>query len=144
MGYFNYRATLNRLDQPHTVDEQIAFDNYTMAAAGTYSSLNYNSGFTGVNVQINITALSGGTPQLYFAIYGVALNYDGTIKYEWPMLTSPIHTATGFQVLKILPGITPIPAGAAADFLPATWKFYMVLSGTGVSSTVDVNQQVIV
>lgn len=139
MSFFNEQRFLNRLDQPHDIFEVILYDANVMGAAGTLSTQEWNPGYKGINITINLTALVGGTPQIYWALYGAAINYDGTNAYEWPLLTSPIHSATGFQVLKIHPAITPIPNGAATDLLPPSWKFYTVLSGTGVTATFTVH-----
>lgn len=73
-----------------------------------------------MHVVIDVTAVVG-TPSVTPAIDG----YD-TLSGKWyNLLTGLPIVATGTTVLKIGPGLTPIPNACAADMLPATLRLTM-------------------
>jgi hypothetical protein len=55
---------------------------------------------------------------------------DLTTGLYYDLLVATAITAVGTTVLKIGPGITPLAGGAAADFLPETWRVRLVHGDT--------------
>lgn len=85
-----------------------------------------NNGYRGVHVIINVTALSA-TPQITPKIQGKGpvsgTYYDLLVGSVITDVT--VGTPPAAIVLKVAPGITPVPNAAAADYLPATWRVLM-------------------
>lgn len=69
---------------------------------------------------ISATA-SAATPSVVPTIRGVSA-INGTV---WDVLVGSAITGTGTTVLKVGPGIGQVANGAAADYLPETWRVFM-------------------
>jgi len=76
--------------------------------------INHNA--RGAHFIINVTAITA-TPSIMVGIQGK----DPVSAGYYDLLVSTAITTTGITVLKIYPGITTIPNGAASDILP--WQF---------------------
>jgi hypothetical protein len=76
------------------------------------SNLNYR----GAHIIINVSAYTSGnyTPKIQAK--------DPVSGGYYDLLVGPAISATGMTVLKIYPGSATSPNGAAADFLPRTWR----------------------
>lgn len=110
------------------------------ASAGGNSSDQTNMNGRGVQVGINITAISGTSPTLTVTVQGK----DAASGAYYTILASASLNATGFTLLTVYPGAattanvsTPIP-------LPRTWRILYAITGTGPSVTATVGASVIV
>lgn len=84
----------------------------------------------GVHIIINVTALTA-TPQVVPKIQGkgpLGTYYDILVGSTITDVT--VGTPPATVVLKVGPGITPVPNGAAADYLPDTWRVVMTHGDT--------------
>lgn len=70
----------------------------------------------GLHLIVNVSAASD-TPSITPKIQG-----KGPLGTYYDLLVGVAMTGTGTQVLKLGPGIAPVPNGAAADYLPDTWR----------------------
>lgn len=71
----------------------------------------------GCHLLINVTAKTS-SPSVVPRIQG-----KGPVSgVYYDILVGNAITATGLTVLKVGPGISPVPNGAAADYLPDTWR----------------------
>jgi hypothetical protein len=90
-----------------------------------------NLGGRGVEIGINISAISGTSPSLTVKVFGV----DQASGQSYLILSSAALTAVGFTLLTIFPG-APVTANASANAeLPAKWFVETVVAGTGPSVT---------
>lgn len=89
----------------------------------------------GINVYINITAITGTTPTLTVTVQGK----DPASGQYFNILTSAALNATGFTRLIIYPGITVAANAADSDVLPDTFRITYTVGGTGpsVSATIS-------
>jgi len=87
------------------------------ARTATYTSADQSTPTAeGGHIIINVTA-SSDTPSIVPKIQG-----KGPLGNYYDLLVGVAMTGTGTQVLKIGPGITPVPNAAAADYLPDLWR----------------------
>jgi hypothetical protein len=73
-----------------------------------------------VHVAINVTSVTA-TPSVLPRIQGK--DPESGVYYD--VLVGLAITATGMTVLKVGPGLAPVANGAAADYLPDTWRVRM-------------------
>ncbi len=91
----------------------------------------------GAHVIIRINSAPGSGQTLTPRIVGVDALGD-----EYPLLTGPALIAPGTTILRIGPGLLPVPNAIAADRLPPVWGVAFDHSGAGswtYSATVNVH-----
>lgn len=92
----------------------------------------------GVQVGVNITALTGTAPTLTITIQGK----DAASGVYYNLLQSAAITATGFTLLTLYPGAAATANVSAPQVLPATWRVIAAIAGTtpAVTATVGASQ----
>lgn len=92
----------------------------------------------GVQVGVNITALTGTAPMLTITIQGK----DAASGVYYNLLQSAAITATGFTLLTLYPGAAATANVSAPQVLPATWRVIAAIAGTtpAVTATVGASQ----
>lgn len=80
----------------------------------------------GVEVVVDLTAVSGTTPTLVVTIQGK----DPVSGKYYDLLASASLTAAGTTVLTVFPGMTAAANSAASRPLPRTWRVKTTIGGT--------------
>lgn len=108
-----------------------------IGAINSPDQTNINS--RGVQIGVNITALTGTGPTLTVKIQGK----DAASGVYYDLLTSAALAATGFTLLTLYPG-APVTANASSpQVLPAVWRVVATVAGTGPAVTATVGASVI-
>lgn len=89
--------------------------------ATTNSVVQSNYDFKGTHIVINVTSITD-TPSVVPVIQAED-SFDANTYYE--ILRGNAITTTGINILKIYPGITPVPNLAANDILPLKYRLRM-------------------
>lgn len=94
----------------------------------------------GVQVVVDITAISGTSPTLTVVIQGK----DAASGKYYNLLSSAALNATGTTLLTLYPGAPTTANASSPQVLPATWRVIATVGGTGPSVTATVGASVIV
>lgn len=108
-------------------------------AAGSINADQVNYNGRGVQLGINVTAITGTNPTLVVTIRG----RDAVSGQYYNLLSSVSITATGFTRLVVYPGIPTTANVSQSDVLPRTWNVLATVGGTGVSVTATIGASVI-
>ena len=103
----------------------------------TIDQLNVNG--RGLQLGINISAISGTTPTLTVIIQGK----DVASGQYYTLLASAALNATGFTLLTLYPGAPTTANSSAPQVLPRTWRVSWTISGTTPSVTGTIGASVI-
>lgn len=108
------------------------------AANGNTAGLD-NPFWTGLQLGVNITAITGTTPTLTVFIDG----YDDASDTWYALLTSAALSATGFTLLTVYPAATAVANVSASQVLPKTWRVRYAIAGTtpAVTATIGASLQ---
>lgn len=106
----------------------------TAAAVGSNTAMLDNAFWRGVQLSINITAITGTAPTLTVFIEG----QDETSGVWHTLLASAALTATGFTLLTLYPGVTVAANVSASQFLPKTWRVRYAIAGTTPAVTATI------
>lgn len=71
----------------------------------------------------NVTAI-GAAPSITPTIQGL----DPVFNVWYNILVGSAIAATGYTVLKVFPGATPVANAVANDYLPATWRINIAVA----------------
>lgn len=99
-------------------------------SATTTSATQTNTDFRGLHLFIAMDTPPGAPPIVTPFIEGLGVltesggEPDDTVPYA--LLQGPVLTGQGLTVLKLYPGIVPLPSGSASDILPYQWQVRMV------------------
>lgn len=126
------------LATPNNIDTG-ALITLTAASAGVNGTDQINNTGRGINVVINITAITGTTPTLTVTLQGK----DTVSGVYYTILASAALAATGTTVLQVFPGATATANVSANALLPRTWRVISVIGGTTPSVTATVSASVI-
>lgn len=109
----------------------------TAASTGASDVAKDNPFWRGVQIGVNITALTGTSPTMTVIIEGL----DAASGTYYTLLSSAALAATGFTLLTVYPGVTVAANAAASQALPNTWRIRYVIAGTtpAVTATVGAN-----
>ena len=99
-----------------------------------------NKNGRGVQVGINVTALTGTGPTVTVTLQGK--DYASSAYYT--LLASAAIAATGFTLLTLYPGAPSTANASAPQVLPATWRVSAVVAGTTPAVTATVGASVII
>lgn len=114
----------------------------TLAAAavsGNSATLD-NAFWNGLQLGVNITALTGTTPTLTVIIEG----QDDASGQWYTLLSSAALAATGFTLLSLYPAVVAVANVSIPQVLPKTWRIRYVIAGTtpAVTATIGASLQV--
>lgn len=110
-------------------------------AAGTVNGLDQvNVNGRGVQVGVNITALTGTSPSVTVMIQGK----DAASGVYYNLLQSAVLTATGFTLLTLYPGAPSTANVSSPQVLPATWRVVATVAGTTPATTATVGASLII
>jgi hypothetical protein len=112
----------------------------TAAAAGGNSADQVNFNGRGLQLFINVTAISGTTPSLTVTIQGK----DTASGAYYTILAGVAITAVGVQRLTVYPGLTNTVNAMQSDLLPRTFRILYVIAGTTPAVTATIGASVIV
>lgn len=121
------------------MDTTTAILNVSSQTANVNSSDQTNYNGRGVQLGINITALTGTTPTVTVSIQGK----DVVSGQYYTLGTSAALNATGFTVLTLYPGVNPSNNVAFSQVLPRTWRVAVTLGGTSPSTNMTVGASII-
>lgn len=109
------------------------------AAGGNTANLD-NAFWTGVQLGINITAITGTTPTLTVIIEG----QDDASGIWYSLLSSAALSATGFTLLTLFPAVATVANVSVPQVLPKTWRVRYAIAGTtpAVTATIGASLQV--
>lgn len=110
---------------------------HTAAAAGANGADQTNLTHRGVQVCVNITAITGTSPSLTVTIQGK----DSVSGAYYTLLASAALTATGLTVLTVYPGALTTANVSTPQPLPLNWRVITAIAGTtpAVTATVAAN-----
>jgi hypothetical protein len=110
------------------------------ASAGGNSTDQTNKNGRGLQVGINITAITGTAPTLTVTVQGK----DAASGVYYTLLASTALNATGFTLLTVYPA-SPATANVSVPApLPRTWRILYAIGGTGPAVTATVGASVVV
>lgn len=112
---------------------------HTAASVGVNGADQTNGGGHGINVVINITAITGTTPTLTVTLQGK----DTASGVYYTILASAALAATGTTVLTVFPGAATTANASASAQLPRTWRVISAIGGTTPAVTATVGASVI-
>lgn len=108
------------------------------ASGNSGDQTNYNG--RGIQVGVNITAITGTTPSLVVTIQGK----DVASGVYYTLLQSAALTATGFTLLTVNPGGLTTANVASPQVLPRTFRILYTIAGTTPSVTATIGGSVVV
>lgn len=115
----------------------------TLTAQGAGTVLGADQSNTqgrGVQVGVNITALTGTSPTVTVTIEGK----DTASGAYYTLLASAAIAATGFTLLTVYPGAPSTANVSSPQVLPKTWRVKAVVAGTTPAATATIGASVIV
>ena len=113
---------------------------HTAAAAGAVSVDQTNSNGRGVQIGINVSAITGVTA----AITAIIEGRDMASGVYYTLFASAAIAAAGFTLLTLYPGSLAVANLVTNQILPRTWRLRTVISGASPSVTATVGASVIV
>jgi hypothetical protein len=99
------------------------------SSGNSADQVNYNG--RGLQLGINISAISGTSPSLTVAIQGK----DTASGQYYTILSSAALTSTGFYWLTVYPSPLANATAYVSQLLPRTWRILNTIAGTGPSVT---------
>lgn len=111
----------------------------TAASSGVNSADQTNLSGRGINLVIDVTAISGTSPTLTVTLQGK----DTASGQYYTILASAALTATGVTVLQVFPGAAVTANVSANAQLPRTWRISTAIGGTTPSVTATIGASVI-
>lgn len=133
-------GTANPLpEQPIQNFDTAALITHAAASAGVNGTDQINNSGRGINLVIDVTAITGTTPTLTVTLQGKDI---ASGKY-YTILASAAISAVGTTVLQVFPGATAAANAAANAQLPRTWRVISVIGGTTPAVTATVGASVI-
>lgn len=109
------------------------------AAAGVNLADQSNVNGRGLQLTIDVTAITGTTPSLTVTIQGK----DTASGKYFTLLASAALTGVGTTVLRVYPGLVAAANLTANDILSRTWRVVTVIAGTTPAVTYTVGASVI-
>lgn len=94
----------------------------------------------GVQVGINITAITGTLPTVTVTVQGK----DAASGQYYTLLQSAAIAAAGFTLLTLYPGAPSTANVSSPQVLPATWRVIATVAGTGPAATATIGASVII
>ena len=113
---------------------------HTAAAAGAASVDQANSNGRGVQIGINVTAITG----VAAAITAIIEGKDTASGVYYTLFASAAIAVAGFTLLTLYPGSLAVANLVTNQILPRTWRLRTVISGASPSVTATVGASVIV
>lgn len=109
------------------------------AVGGNTTNLD-NAFWTGIQLGINITAITGTAPTLTVIIEG----QDEASGIWYTLLSSAALNATGFTLLTLFPSVATVANTSVPQVLPKTWRVRYAIAGTApaVTATIGASLQV--
>lgn len=109
------------------------------AAANGNTAMLDNPFYSGLQLGVNITAITGTAPTLTVIIEG----YDDASGTWYALLTSAALTVAGFTLLTLYPAVTAVANVSASQVLPKTWRVRHAIAGTtpAVTATIGASLQ---
>jgi hypothetical protein len=104
------------------------------ASASQAGPDNENYGAIGLQVGVNITALTGTAPTMTVIVEGK----DKSGAY-YTLLSSAALNAVAFTLLTLYPGVTPAANLAVSQVLPRNWRVRVVIAGTTPAVTATIS-----
>lgn len=111
----------------------------TAASASGQIVAQDNPFWRGVQLVVDITAITGTTPTLTVIVEGM----DEASGKFYALLTSAALSATGTTLLTVYPGVTAAANVAAAQALPKTWRVRYTIAGTTPAVTATVGASLV-
>jgi hypothetical protein len=127
--------TIGAVSNIATNSDTAALITLAAASVGVASADQVNTGNRGVQIGLNVTAITGtGTPSVQVIVEGK----DAASGVYYAILTSAAITATGFTQLIVYPGATVAANVAVSQPLPKTWRVRTVIAGStpGITATI--------
>ena len=114
----------------------------TLAAAtvGGNSGDLTNINGRGIQIGINVTAITGTTPTFTVTLLGK----DTASGVYYPLLVSAALLAVGFTQIVVYPGATPVANLSASQPLPRTYQISYAIGGTTPAVTATIGASIIV
>lgn len=112
----------------------------TAATVGASSADQTNTNWRGVQIGINVTAMTGTIPTLNVNIEGK----DVASGQYYLLLASAAISAAGFTNLVVYPGVTNATNSASSKPLPKIWRVSYVVGGTTPAVTASIGASVII
>lgn len=106
----------------------------TAASAGVNSAVQVNNFYRGVQIGIDVTAITGTTPTLTVTLEGV----DPVNGSTFTVLASAALSATGYTTLTVFPAIAATANVSANTILPFNWKIVTAIGGTTPAVTATI------
>lgn len=125
--------------RPANVDTA-ALVTLTSATAGGNSADQTNANGRGLQLGINITAITGTSPTLTVTVQGK----DPASGQYYTLLQSAALTAAAFTLLTIYPGAPSTANVSTPQVLPRTWRVLYAIGGTTPSVSATVSASVII
>ena len=107
----------------------------TAASVGVASANQMTLGTVGVQVRLNVTALTGTTPTLTVTLQG----YDPASGTYFTILASAAIAAVGMTVLNVFPSATAVANGSVNAQMPQQWRILTAIAGTTPAVTATVS-----
>lgn len=114
----------------------------SLSAAGagaTNGTDQRNVNHRGVQVVVDITAITGTSPTLTVKLQGK----DNASGKYYDLLTSAALAATGTTLLTLYPGAPSTANVSSPQVLPATWRVIGTVGGTGPAVTATIGASVL-
>lgn len=100
-------------------------------SAAWTSAEQFNNGWTGLRLDIDITALTGTSPTVTYIVESFDAAKGGWVTE----LQSSAQSATGHLVLQVDPRVAAVANQAAQRILPQRWRVRTTLGGTSPAVT---------
>lgn len=110
----------------------------TSASGNTADQTNYNG--RGLQLGVNITAISGTSPTLQVTVQGK----DVASGVYYTLLQSASLTTTGFTQMTVYPGAPATSNVSSPQVLPRTYRIAYTIGGSGPSVSATIGASIIV
>lgn len=125
---------------PLPVNTTLGLLTLTAASASGAGGDQVNPSARGVQIGVNITAISGAGASLTVIVEGL----DLASGQHYTLLSSAALTATGFTLLTVYPGAAVVANSSASTPLPRGWRVSYVIAGTTPSVTATVGASLVI
>jgi hypothetical protein len=99
-----------------------------------------NLQWRGLQLGINITAITGTSPSITVVVEGL----DEASGQYYTLLSSAALSVAGFTPLTVYPGIAAAANSAASQVLPKSWRVRYTIAGTTPAVTATIGASLIV
>lgn len=106
----------------------------TAASAAAASAVQTNAFYKGVEIGIDVTAITGTSPTLTVTLEGV----DPVTGSTFTVLASAAISAAGYSTLTVYPGIAVTANETANTVLPYKWQLSAAIGGTTPAVTAKI------